>query len=673
MVTSIREQLHGAVSLPPASGVQIRAHHPAGAELRRARRQRRLVGTPGRLAACVIGLLMILVAHSVLAPEATAGGSELRFSSERPNRGAQIRLDYRDAQRFAKHDSLRVRARYRSARGVNYNNGPVFTHAAYLVRSGTDRFAGTLQLPDSVVYATFSVEDLSGGVVDHNGHRLWELIVHEHDTPTFSGLEQRFLELHGRNWELMRETASRMVKIFPDHPAAWHYHKFMEGQLARGRGVDSLKRFHAENSRRLHRLLESRPGLSVEAVWGMSVYAADPAVAAHWRRRLVAEFPRHYRGAFQREDELVRQLEADPALLLSEMEGVWADIQADAGPHHAFWFKNGVVFARLAKDPAAFLRWTDRVVRYDDLQPHSVAYYLRGLGEWSELHKTGIDRLQGEMARLARRPDSERPLDRSVLEQRRNTLQAAAEMRDALADLLLAVGDSSGAMRERAHVADAIWRVSVFRSLGRLHLAAGDTRSAILQAARIAVDPSTSAALADTIRSQLDIAPADVRWTAALARARTEMVRRTLAEGEPVQLREGIAVLSTSGRRETLWGLLNDGPGVVAYWSPTCAPSRRQLPELAKLSAGLRQQGIPLIAVAKGNQEELQNFLVRERVELETVADPGDVAAGLRNFGTPTYYVLDGVGRIWFRGSALSDVPRQLYAVSHVDLLEQPD
>jgi peroxiredoxin len=88
---------------------------------------------------------------------------------------------------------------------------------------------------------------------------------------------------------------------------------------------------------------------------------------------------------------------------------------------------------------------------------------------------------------------------------------------------------------------------------------------------------------------------------------------------------------------------------VLDFWSITCAPCRRQLPELKELWRKLKPRGVVVIGITAGGETlaELSEFGRAHRLDYPVVLDErGTVAAAYEVRTLPTLYVLDRGGRI---------------------------
>jgi thiol-disulfide isomerase/thioredoxin len=106
-------------------------------------------------------------------------------------------------------------------------------------------------------------------------------------------------------------------------------------------------------------------------------------------------------------------------------------------------------------------------------------------------------------------------------------------------------------------------------------------------------------------------------------------------------------------------------PTVVMFWSRYCAPSAQVMPWVAELAARLADDGTRLVAVTRDSPADAETYLQGASLELPTYFDThGEAARVLNSWGTPQYFVLAGSGRLRFAFGSLSDVQRQMTALS---------
>lgn len=155
------------------------------------------------------------------------------------------------------------------------------------------------------------------------------------------------------------------------------------------------------------------------------------------------------------------------------------------------------------------------------------------------------------------------------------------------------------------------------------------------------------------------------QWSAALARARGQLRDHVLsgAVDDPLPVR--VRVLDGSGAPKELADLLSDRTTVIAFWSRFCYPSLQQLSELQELSGLLEREDVRVLAIT----EEVPSSALTEFQQLRGFTVPvlhdvhNDAARAFQAWGTPVYYVVDGNGRVRFRRTTLTEIPRQVMAL----------
>jgi hypothetical protein len=232
-----------------------------------------------------IATAMLLVAVTTWlawpAPDLTAlaPAGDLRFAPDRIVSGP-IELRYRDPGLFGETPKLRVRARYRTLMGVAVpflGGEPV---VATLTRDADGVYHATVRVPDSVVYAAFSVEGPNGGRVDHNGRRPWHLLMYRGTHPTSEALLQYANDLMNENRELAMSVLQERARLYPDRPGSWWPLVTVERLKLSDAHADSTLAEHCARLQRFDAELRSRPSQSlaeVSDVWRYAVQLHDRA------------------------------------------------------------------------------------------------------------------------------------------------------------------------------------------------------------------------------------------------------------------------------------------------------------------------------------------------------------------------------------------------------------
>jgi hypothetical protein len=205
---------------------------------------------------------------------ALAPTGDLRFAPDRIVSGP-IELRYRDPGLFGGTPQLRVRARYRTVQGVAVpflGGEPV---VATLMRDADGVYHATVRVPDSVVYAAFSVEGPNGSRVDHNGRRPWHLLMYRGTHPTYEALLQYANDLMEENSELAMSVLQERARLYPDRPGSWWPLVAVERFTLGGAHADSTVAEHCARLQQFDAELRSRPSQSLAEVWDVWRYAVQ--------------------------------------------------------------------------------------------------------------------------------------------------------------------------------------------------------------------------------------------------------------------------------------------------------------------------------------------------------------------------------------------------------------
>lgn len=625
----------------------------------------------GRVAAVAAALAVIgFAALFVLAtPEAGAHRSELRFSPEAPRAGDRVVAEYRPSSALGDEESLRLRARFRIRGDPSYTDRLRQTEVAELWRGRDGLFRGEFTLPDNVVYAAFAVENIDARVVDSNDRRLWEILVHdEAGVPLRDALHQRVEDLMGRNWTAAFETLRELNRLYPDDPSSLSrlviFHGWLHGQEA----ADSLREELRPRFQDLHARLAARPEIPSDLIHGMLNLAVAIAFRsdehAFWLDRLRTEAPDHptaLAGRFQR----VVFGTADQDELFDELEELWTDIEPVAGPHLTVPMIQGYQTAQRFGNSAAYVRWIERDVDYGQAGVAIRVMFARQMAlDWPDLREQGMAWIRRELRRLDEVRPEDRALELDVESQRRESGPIARELLAAHGQAILVSGRPAEALDTFALAIAEGWNPELFRAVGRAYLALGDTAMAASLFARVAVDPGTPAATADSLR-QIAAVEFDEQWRDLISRAKTEMRERVLAGSVSWPLSGRVRVADIDGQSHALTELVQGRPTILVFWSRHCAISTTQLPALVQIAERLEDAGARVLLIGtEGFVAESLELLERESIDLPHYHDPdGDLRNILAVWGTPRYVVLDHTGRVRFERSDLGELRRQVHAL----------
>jgi hypothetical protein len=274
---------------------------------------------------------------------------------------------------------------------------------------------------------------------------------------------------------------------------------------------------------------------------------------------------------------------------------------------------------------------------------------------------------------LARR--AVRALEQADPEQRPLTETAAehrATRRRAAAWFLGELGRSLAAERRPAAARDTLdlalastWDPALFRTVADARLALGDTAGASAAMARVAADPETAPAYADSARARLGGAAAG--WAAELARARRDLAAFVMSQAVSRPVRGRIRLADARGARVDV-AARGPSPTLVVFWSRYCPSSLAQLDQANAMAGRLRERGVRVLAItSEAPSDGASAFLSARGYTLPVLYDV-DRAAGraFDNAYTPRYLVLDRAGRVRFDDASPEDVPRQVAVLSHL-------
>lgn len=608
------------------------------------------------LLALIAGMLFIRRPNEM---EAGTTSGTLTFTPAAPQRGQRITASYRPAALLAGQPRLALRARLRSPSGENYNPGvPVIT-VATLRQTADGAFTASFLLPDSVVYGAFAVEDTAASVIDDDGSRSWELLVSdETGRPLFAALDQRANDMMGRNWEEGYATVQRMVALYPDSLHAWSWLRSFHSWLGRA-DDDSIRALH--HARLLafdSALTDAKSQSSVdEGLLAWYARGVDSTVAAKWRSRLLRDAPTNSFAIQWRMFAVFDSLHIrhDTARAMRRLDTLWTEAPPDRLAQVAS-YATDVAFE---SGDTAFIRlWTTRLMtseRDPRATARRVATDYAGL---PSLRAEGIRRLRAELDHAAQPSSTDRALDETLTEQRTRLATTRRRMLATLGRALVADGRSAEARGALSEAASSGWDLGVFRAVRLASLLAGDTSDAITMSARLAVDPRTSAAFADSARMQAERRVGAAEWQRQLDSARALYVQRMLAGASARSLARGTRVRALDGKTQSLRDLTKGRVTIVAFWSRFCGPAIEELPALNRVASRLARAGMSVVSIVDEakSSPELTAFLREKHVTTPVYLDSWHEASRAFNqWGTPYYYVVDAEGRIRFDVTTSAD------------------
>ncbi len=616
----------------------------------------------GMIAAALVALVGAgaLMVRSLPDLGAERMSGELILTPEKPERGDLIAVEYRSTSMLAGEDRLVLRARYRMATDREYNPGARQIVVGQLDKVGRGKFEGTVQLPDSVVYAVFAVEDTLGARVDSNRRALWELLVFNGEEPDYRALVQQQNDLSERNWQGGLEAARRATELYPDNPNAWSRLAGFEENLYQSRGVTDFSGRWRARYEELHSRFTNEISLSGDTLAGLYwlgfIAEQGPEKVDYWRDRLLSEAPGHPQAVQQRVFRIIAAHGSDRAGALRELEGLWQEV----GPVSFQLPLMALSVAMRAGNPDAILRWADRRVA---LEPWAALAVAKQLAEVPELRRVAVERLRGALARADTDAGWRRPLTRTAAEQRRYDEAERGRVLAPLGRALVQLGDTDAGL-DALDQAAAGWDTEVFGVSAEVRLGIADTAGAVGMLARLAVDPNTTTAARDSLAALATGLVNGARWTELKRVARNEMYERVLAGTSNTFVPGGVELTDSAGASYRLDELVGGQVTLVAFWSWLCAPCLDQLPRLQEVTARYESRGVRvLILTAESQSPGLHRFVQQHPSAPRLFQVDGKARDALGLWETPLYLVLDRSSRIRLSENSLDGIVRVLEAL----------
>lgn len=595
-------------------------------------------GLPAAAAALVLVTAGLFLFTGLL--EADRGGLDL--DPERPRAGATLSTTYDAGVSFPDETYLKLRARFRTESGRQWHQ-----IAAILTRGDDGLFRGEVELPESVVYAAFAVEDLYGRVVDSRNRTLWTVLVHGRDgRPTLAALGERFNDLVTRGWMDAQDVARTMTRLYPESPRGWATLRAVDDYLGKAEERTPL---HRERFRELERAMSDGPPSRASDLAWLAVYAFDLGEwtsAAFWLRQ--AEDRGDRSATFYQ--TTITQMRVhdrpDPAEGLREVESLWNEAPLP------IWniVDTGWRYALQIRDWDAALRWLQRkpLARGEAVRAAGLLRDLEDAFGAARVLEWALTQMDAEVLR----GHGTRPLhmDRATHTRKMRTIRQSTLA--VIARLALAADRPSVAAGLASEAVPLAWSTPDLEILGDVLLEAGDTAAATTAFARAAADPvSEPPPPAITRRSG---------WAAALERARTDLSAYVLQEAVTRYLPRGIG-RSTAGEA-AVPALPEAGrPGVVAFLA-ICRPS--VVEALNELAATL---GAGAVTVVAAIEPDVTPARLREcGLEIPVYRDEsGRLKEAFAIGSFRELFVLDAEGRIRFAHTSSDQIPRQLRALDH--------
>jgi hypothetical protein len=590
----------------------------------------------GRLSFAAVVVVLLVGALLNVVAEANAPVGELVIRPERPRAGAALDLRYRPMSRFAGEAELVVRARYRTAADREYEGSIRTIEVARLhpARGGT--FRGTAVLPESVVYAAFAVEDVAGEIIDHNRHRLWDLVIHDpKGAPRLDALEQRVRDMHGRSWRRMLETAECMVAHHPDHPRSWARLAYARSQLLLPRAVELARRQVEEHIAAMHARLDTVLDLPPDITVAMAEYSQR----SDWRERAAAADPTHATVLLWEENRLRLQFTNDQHAYFEAMEMLWRAAEHTIGPEHLWWIANAAGRARHEGSTRDLIRWTSRLIDHGRPHDRAITQFLTSLLDRVELRPAALELIEAQIATWQIGDDTRRALSTPRGDHERLMRQNRAALHAAAGRLLVAMGDVRRGYDRMQAAADSSWDPAVFKVAADLAVQMGDTATAFRNFARLAVEPGLES-YADSARkvSGPRFEPAFWRWL--VSQAQEELRSSLIIEDGFATVSADVTLRDAGGRRVRAADLLEPA-AVIAVWPSYLGPSEADLDRLGTLQQWAGPRGIRVLAIMAGTADHRYRSRSAESPETPIYfAADGFIDSGLDGFSVPALWVV---------------------------------
>jgi hypothetical protein len=621
--------------------------------------------TPAVRAAAVAAALVVAAAVSMImggTSSLAADGSELRIMPEHPRAGDTIHVEYRPSSRLSGHERLRLRARHARVNSIMY--GIEHTELAMLGRGRDGLYTGRFVLPDGVKYAVLAVEDVAAADVDHNGER-WDVLLHDaQQRPLHDALEMKFHDLRMRNSVLAAEVADEMLRLYPHSLKARINSISQRAELLDAEDANALRAIHRDSLPALLARHSADPDVAtITDIVFLAQTVRDTVTLRVFRERLIAEHALAPAAQQQRALALYARFSDDRAAYWRGMEELWEETESVT--RHGQIMSSAWQAAQRWQDEEALARWGRRMAAGNQANAGWVGQAFAGT---PALRDEGIELLRHALAAMEEEHAISRPLTYGAAEFDAARMRNRGQLLVAYGSALMAAGHGGEGEAVLGEAVDLAWQPSTFRAVAEARFRTGDTIGALQLLARVAVDPATPAAFADSARARAGSVPdLDAHWRSWQEEGRAEMQRHmmVLAGNRPVRGKPQL--LDAQGARQTLDPAAGELT-FVAFWSRFCTPSLIQLRQLAQVGRTLEARGVRVITItAERPGAGLNAFLTQQQLDLAVLHDvDSEARRAFDIFGTPTYAVVDGQGRVRFQGHTLEDVLRQVH------LLQRP-
>jgi hypothetical protein len=595
-----------------------------------------------RFAAAATVVLIAGVASYLLlqAPPLEATRGELRITPDVPRPGTTAEFVYRPASYLADEDSLRVRARARKSGDRPPRGGLIGQlRTAMLRRQSDGTYRGQLPVGEDDVFLAAVVEAFDGREIDTNFGQLWEIFVAgETGGPSSEALEARYRILEPYNYVMATGWAQEITRQYPSEPFGW------TTLLVHERAVhaDSLPterlRFHHAKLDTLIARFDREPATAEQLAW-----------LASYANRL---------GRDQARDALydrVRELNPAHPMLLNHLalelliRGGSSDQKLAA--LDSLWSAHGagsetmilaaVREAAVGGDSAAARRWLERN-RRNDLAPTSHVLAMMSLDP--DLDEVRIRLMREHLDSLRATGDEARPLrlsrDQYVVEHR----QAVAGQELALAEALVAAGDTAEAFDLYRSAAAHLWRQIDLSRYADFLISHGDVAEARQIVARLAADPLSGERALSDYESILPPTgrPGRAELLAAGRREYRSILYGSLPPPRPVHGNPEVRLADDTESR--LRDFLGGQPTVLVLYEPSRGVEHILEPVRKYAEQGIRSVLVARTGIVTLNVEPAPVSTIPEAPII--VERSREIADALSAFGTTSYVVVDPDERI---------------------------
>ena len=598
----------------------------------------------------------------------------LRFSPEALLPSSRIVASYTPIETLAGERELVQRGHFRTERHRQYNGGLDNIQIAKLKPTPNGTFTATFTLPDGVFYAAFVVEDNTVQRIDADGGKLFELLLHGEDgRPLYHSLIQRAYDFAGRNWITAYESNRLAMELYPDSLDGWSNLRFHEDVALGTMGSDSLLAWHQKNFGAIQEEYAHRdqlPPATVAALYGYARSLEDSVTLAFWTERARNEARGTRTWAQLVGIETLRQFiqDGDAEGALTRFDEYWPSAEG-TGSQVSSW---ALQVASGANDLPATERWIERrlagggsMFAAAQLLVQFPERRVRAL----ELARQGLDRAGRagrEEADLASHRG--RPLGRTVAEYARTRARQWAGRLSTYSGILSAAGEEEEALDALEEAASSTVRPAVFGSLAEMKLSRGDTAGAARDYAVLAADPLTSAGQMDSLAALVGQDSEGPEWRGLLETAEAQMLPRILLDTVRWAPRSS-SVSDEHGNPMVLSDLIVGRTTVLVFWSRSCGYAVEEIPELLRLREFLEPRGVQLLSVTADDQPgpDMEEFIATRGVAYPVYYDLGaEVTNAFGVSGIPSYFILDASGTVRFAFTQVSEIPRQLDALAHL-------